>query len=178
MFIPIPLTDAVNWLLRWRNLLAYIYEKRGVCPVTRSTPWRPSHCLDCRNEQRRKPHASVNIQFALSATKRQNRPKPIRLYRIHLIRRSRCFVFDNQLEVAKFLRRQNQSVQLRLFMYTCPPNLCPSGFRHGFRRYKVSTISSKTALFDSPKISLIPDLILLTINMSRSSTFFLVIIVE
>ena len=125
-----------------------------------------------------KPHASVNIQFALSATKRQNRPKPIRLYRIHLMRRFRCFVFDNQLEVAKFLRRQNQSVQLRLFMYTCPPNLCPSGFRHGFRRYKVSTISSKTALFDSPKISLIPDLILLTINMSRSSIFFLVIIVE
>lgn len=47
--------------------------------------------------------------------KRQNRLKPIRLYRIHLMRRFRCFVFDNQLEVAKFLRRQNQSVQLRLF---------------------------------------------------------------
>ena len=46
--------------------------------------------------------------------KRQNRLKPIRLYRIHLMRRSRCFVFDNQLEVAKFLRRQNQSVQLCL----------------------------------------------------------------
>ena len=97
--------------------MLHIYKKRGASPVTRSTVERPSHCPDCRNEQRRKPHASVNIQFALSATKRQNRPKPIRLYRIHLMRRSRCFVFDNQLEVAKFLRRQNQSVQLRLIMY-------------------------------------------------------------
>lgn len=26
----------------------------------------------------------------------------------------RCFVFDNLFEVAKFLHRQNQSVQLRL----------------------------------------------------------------
>ena len=40
--------------------------------------------------------------------------------------RPRCFVFDNPFEVAKFLQRQNQSVQLRLFicMYHArfPPN--------------------------------------------------------
>ena len=35
------------------------------------------------------------------------------------MRRSRCFVFDNQFEVAKFLWRQNQSVQLRLIPYVC-----------------------------------------------------------
>lgn len=29
----------------------------------------------------------------------------------HSMGRSRCFVFDNQFEVAKFLHRQNQSVQ-------------------------------------------------------------------
>ena len=36
------------------------------------------------------------------------------VYKLHLMRRSRCFVFDNQFEVAKFLWRQNQSVQFRL----------------------------------------------------------------
>ena len=43
------------------------------------------------------------------------------VYKVHLMRRSRCFVFDNQFEVAKFLWRQTQSVQLRLLcIYVCP----------------------------------------------------------
>ena len=32
----------------------------------------------------------------------------------------RCFVFDWSFECSKFLERQNQSVQLRLFMYMSP----------------------------------------------------------
>ena len=38
----------------------------------------------------------------------------------HPMRRSRCFVFDNLSEVAKFLHSQNQSVQLRLICNICP----------------------------------------------------------
>ena len=34
----------------------------------------------------------------------------------HSMGRSRCFVFDNQFEVAKFLHRQNQSVQKTPFV--------------------------------------------------------------
>ena len=41
----------------------------------------------------------------------------------HPMRRSRCFVFDNLFEVAKFLHSQNQSVQLRLICKTPHPNL-------------------------------------------------------
>ena len=38
----------------------------------------------------------------------------------HPMRRSRCFVFDNLSEVAKFLHSQNQSVQLRLLCKYVP----------------------------------------------------------
>jgi hypothetical protein len=39
---------------------------------------------------------------------------------IHLKGRPRCFVFDGQLEVAKFLHRQNQSVQKTPLVCMCP----------------------------------------------------------
>ena len=70
------------------------------------------------------------------------------LYIIHLMRRSRCFVFDNQFEVAKFLWCQTQSVQLRLipYMYVCPTS-AHWGFRHGYRRYKDNTFLRETTLF-------------------------------
>lgn len=41
--------------------MLHIYKKRGASPVTRSTVERPSHCPDCRNEQRQdnvKSHAT------------------------------------------------------------------------------------------------------------------------
>lgn len=38
--------------------MLHIYKKRGASPVTRSTVERPSHCPDCRNEQRQ---YNVNI---------------------------------------------------------------------------------------------------------------------
>lgn len=43
--------------------MLHIYKKRGASPVTRSTVERPSHCPDCRNEQRRKPHADAYIEL-------------------------------------------------------------------------------------------------------------------
>ncbi len=49
------------------------------------------------------------------------------VYMIHPIERSRCFVFDKPFEVAKFIERQNQSVQLRLYLYVCLSHLNPFG---------------------------------------------------
>ena len=49
------------------------------------------------------------------------------VYKLHLMRRSRCFVFDNQFEVAKFLWRQNQSVQKRLLPLCMPAQPLPIG---------------------------------------------------
>ena len=41
------------------------------------------------------------------------------------MRRSRCFVFDEQLRVCEVLTSQNQSVQIRLYVYKCLPKLPP-----------------------------------------------------
>ena len=46
---------------------------------------------------------------------------------IHPIERSRCFVLDILFEFARFLLRQNQSVQLRLYLYVRLSHLNPSG---------------------------------------------------
>ena len=46
---------------------------------------------------------------------------------IHPIERSRCFVLDILFEFARFLLRQNQSVQLRLYLYVCLSHLNPFG---------------------------------------------------
>ena len=94
------------------------------------------------------------------------------LYIIHFMRRSRCFVFDNLFEVAKFLWRQNQSVQLRLipYMYVCPTS-AHWGFRHGYRRYKDNTFILETTLFSWKSMVSISDLTLLYINTSKNSTF-------
>ena len=54
------------------------------------------------------------------------------VYKLHLMRRSRCFVFDNQFEVAKFLWRQNQSVQLRLIYINLNPASSHWDFQQGF----------------------------------------------
>ena len=58
---------------------------------------------------------------------RQNRSKPMRTVYNTPHETFPLLCFDNQFEVAKFLWRQNQSVQLRLIPYVCLPNLCPSG---------------------------------------------------
>ena len=53
--------------------------------------------------------------------------RPMRAVYKHPKGRSRCFVFDNPFEVAKFLQRQNQSVQLRLFICMCHARFPPKG---------------------------------------------------
>ena len=64
------------------------------------------------------------------------------------MRSSRCFVLDNFARTARFLLRQNQSVQLRLIcIYVCPTS-AHRGFRYGCRRYKNNTFTSKTTLSD------------------------------
>ena len=84
------------------------------------------------------------------------------------MRRSRCFVFDNQFEVAKFLWRQNQSVQLRLIcIYVCPTS-AHRGFRYEYRHYKGNTFTLKNTLFGWQSMILRPDLTLLNINMSKN----------
>ena len=49
------------------------------------------------------------------------------IYMIHPIERSRCFVLDILFEFARFLLHQNQSVQLRLYLYVCLSHLNPFG---------------------------------------------------
>ena len=88
---------------------------------------RPSHCPDCRNEQRRKPHVWCKYiihpfwQYTTESSEAnegciQYIPwgVPVALFlTIH--------------RVCEVLTSQNQSVQLRLIICICLPNLCPSG---------------------------------------------------
>ena len=93
------------------------------------------------------------------------------LYTIHLMRRSRCFVLDNFARTARFLLRQNQSVQLRLIcIYVCPTS-AHRGFRYGYRRCKDSTFTLKTTLFGWKSMILRSDSTLSNINRSKNSTF-------
>lgn len=63
------------------------------------------------------------------------------------MRRSRCFVFDNQFEVAKFLWRQNQSVQLRLIMYMSAQPLPIGAFGMGDDIAKVKFLYDNALFF-------------------------------
>ena len=87
------------------------------------------------------------------------------------MRRSRCFVFDEQLRVCEVLTSQNQSVQLRLIcIYVCPTS-AHRDFRYGYRRYKDNTFILETTLFGWKSMILRSDLTLLNMNMSKNSTF-------
>ena len=88
------------------------------------------------------------------------------------MRRSALLCFWLTVEFAKFIDRQNQSVQLRLipYMYVCPTS-AHWGFRHGYRRYKDNTFLRETTLLSWKSMVSISDLTLLNINMSKDSTF-------
>jgi hypothetical protein len=63
--------------------------------------------------------------------------------------RPRCFVFDNPFEVAKFLQRQNQSVQLRLLCICIMPTYHPlRAFSKGYDGTKIHifTILKKNSI--------------------------------
>ena len=96
-------------------LMLIPYRKKNVepAPVARSTVYRPSHCPVRRNEQRgsapRKVYlqrCSLTIGYKCGCTSSM-----ICVITTPYKERSRCFVFDEQFEVAKFLHSQNQSVQ-------------------------------------------------------------------
>ena len=96
-------------------LMLIPYRKRNVepAPVARSTVYRPSHCPVRRNEQRGSAPRKVCIQQH-SLTKGHTFGCPVSMICVITTPykgRSRCFVFDEQFEVAKFLHSQNQSVQ-------------------------------------------------------------------
>ena len=59
------------------------------------------------------PRLCTYIESTLD-NERQNRSKPIRAVYNTPHEASRCFVLDNFARTARFLLRQNQSVQLRL----------------------------------------------------------------
>ena len=96
-------------------LMLIPYRKKNVepAPVARSTVYRPSHCPVRRNEQRgsapRKVYlqrCSLTIGYKCGCTSSM-----ICVITTPYKERSRCFVFDEQFEVAKFIHCQNQSVQ-------------------------------------------------------------------
>ena len=87
------------------------------------------------------------------------------------MRRSALLCFWLTVEFAKFIDRQNQSVQKAFYhMYVCPTS-AHWGFRYGYRRYKDNTFTLKTTLFGWQSMILRSDLTLLNINMSKNSTF-------
>ena len=132
---------------------------------------RPSHCPV--RPKRATPKAPRQCKYIDSTIEinRWNDWSQWGLYIIHLMRRSRCFVFDEQLRVCEVLTSQNQSVQLRLIcIYVCPTS-AHRGFRYGYRRYKGNTFILETTLFGLQSMVLRSDLTLLNINLSKKSTF-------
>ena len=114
-----------------RNIFSLVTyrHKKNVEPesVARSTICRLSHCLFL--SKRATPKAPRRMYNDTPQTKkRKDTIIPTHLLRNvykHPKGRSRCFVFDRKFEFARFTYRQNQSVQLRLFMSVCliPPTL-------------------------------------------------------
>ena len=87
---PLPLKRIKSYSIVWYTKI------RNVEPVCHSSHLlRPSHCPDCRNEQRRKPHVSVSIKFSPLTTSGITVRSKWGPYTIHPMRRFRCFVFDN-----------------------------------------------------------------------------------
>ena len=85
--------------------------------------------------------------IAFVSPEQLNCTKPISaVYIIHHMRRSRCFVFDNFVRTARFLLRQNQSVQLRLCHMYVRPTSAHGGFRQGLDTAKIIIVLRKVVL--------------------------------
>ena len=125
------------------------YKKKNVepVPVTRSTIQRLSHCPICRNEQRgsapQKDYIqwySLTIGYNYSCTSSTRR---IFAYTLQGAFPVALFLTDS-FEFARFLNRQNQSVQKTPFMYMCPPASTPKGFRRGLGTTKITKYYERT----------------------------------
>lgn len=142
--------------LQERYVVIYLipYRKKNVepAPVARSTIQRPSHCPVSRNEQRESAPRKVCIQQN-SLTKGHTFGCPVSMICVITTPykgRSRCFVLDWLFEVAKFLNRQNQSVQKTPFSIC---SFLPAGKGHFRRwryvslRYAITTMTSFAQTF-------------------------------
>lgn len=69
--------------------------------------------------KRATPKAPRSMYIDAPKGSRRNGAKLSGTYIRHPKGRSRCFVFDNKFEVAKFSHRQNQSVQKTPFVCMC-----------------------------------------------------------
>ena len=111
-------------------------EKRNVepAPVARSTVYRPSHCPVRRNEQRGTAPREVCIQ-QYSLTKGHTFGCPVSMICVITTPSwgiSRCFVFDEQFEVAKFMQVKTKASRKRLFQYVLPCPLASGRTRQPF----------------------------------------------
>ena len=109
---------------------------------------RPSHCPDCRNEQRRKPH--VWCKYIIHPFWQQTTlPPEVNEGCIQYIPWGvPVALFLTIHRVCEVLTRQNQSVQLRLIcIYVCPTS-AHWGFRYEDRQCKDNIFISKS-LFQS-----------------------------
>ena len=94
------------------------------------------------------------------------------------MRRSRCFVLDNFARTARFLLRQNQSVQLRLIcIYVCPTS-AHRGFRYGYRRYEGNIFILKTTLFGWQSMILRSDLTYIKYKYIKEFHFCVIFLAE
>ena len=102
----------------------YIHKKTWSQSCRSFHVLRPSHCPECRNEQRWKPHVDVYIipppsQRAFARSQRG-------LYIIHLVGRPHCFVLDNLIGTCEIHESSKPKRQLRLYLCICIPTLAQS----------------------------------------------------
>ena len=88
---------------------------------------RLSHCPDCRNEQRWKPHVCAYIVPTIGFLAKMPRWTMEGMDIIHSMRRFRCFVFDLQLKL-RSSHASKPKRKIRLCYYVCVrPPLYPLG---------------------------------------------------
>ena len=109
------------WKVDWHT-----QKKTWSHSVARSTCWGLRIALLVRNEQRWKPHADVLYIYAIKGIGKTTNTKEGCIKYIPWGVPAALFL-TRSLEVAKFIDRQNQSVQLRLFMYMCHDPPLPIG---------------------------------------------------
>ena len=96
----------------------YIHKKTWSQSCRSFHVLRPSHCPECRNEQRWKPH--VDVYIIPPPYQRAYCSKPKRAVYNTPCRASPLLCSWHSVWSCEVLTRQNQSVQLRLNMYMSP----------------------------------------------------------
>ena len=99
-------------------IFTYIHKKTWSQSCRSFHVLRPSHCPECRNEQRWKPH--VDVYIIPPPYQRAYCPKPKMAVYNTPCRASPLLCSWHSVWSCEVLTRQNQSVQLRLNMYMSP----------------------------------------------------------